>query len=371
MVLKPPTQGVLLGTCQTLRVLNLEVPLEVYRDAVVPSDLFCPLLEELKIQVYTLYLTTNHENVLELMVAPLINRHSRTLTTLHLVDSRGPYRYLFYRYERLFRALTVFPRLSALSVHFLVYPIESRCPDALGRFIHLHHSSLHTLNLNLYHTLLWNYDFHVMRHHRLYDSSSLFRHGLFTRALPECSALTQLELVLLARDAFETGSAPLLSWFPTLQCTAKLTTLSLPYNTLTQSNLISLLNSTDLSSLRSLRVETRSFNMDLFDALAVTLHRLQDLRVDSHGLLDVDEDSGEEKEWTPLNVLSPDEPFLLELQARSYSHWCSLNRLRLVMIDQRKAYQHLKFEKVYWLKEGQVRHTFVHVRDFEATILPT
>jgi hypothetical protein len=255
-------------------VLNLEVPLEVYRDAVVPSDLFCPLLEELKIQVYTLYLTTNHENVLELMVAPLINRHSRTLTTLHLVDSRGPYRYLFYRYERLFRALTVFPRLSALSVHFLVYPIESRCLDALGRFIHLHHSSLHTLNLNLYHTLLWNYDFHVMRHHRLYDSSSLFRHGLFTRALPECSALTQLELVLLARDAFETGSAPLLSWFPTLQCTAKLTTLSLPYNTLTQSNLISLLNSTDLSSLRSLRVETRSFNMDLFDALAVTLHRL-------------------------------------------------------------------------------------------------
>lgn len=311
-------RSALQGLSQNLRILDLgQLPLEFWRDeAIVSASLLLPFLEDLRLRIRTTYhTTTDYESILQTSLCPFINRHSKSLKRLELRNRdlrRSPAYY--YRYGALFRHLTRIHGLTELSVRFTLACSDTESLDALAQFIGVHSGSLSQLDLSLYHSTLTclepaqSQPNAPMRQLELdmltapYTPQTLFNHPLFRTTLPSCRTLKHLYCILLSEDSLQLRPAPFFSWLPLLKRSSALTKLSLPYNLFNQPDLITLISTTDLSSLRSLRLKVQALDMALFDAFAAKLPSLQDLTVCAYSLL-CELADGSQVEVRPLFLL--------------------------------------------------------------------
>ncbi|KAJ3532530.1 hypothetical protein NMY22_g7705 [Coprinellus aureogranulatus] len=371
----------------SLLALNLShVPLEFYRDDTIPNTLTFPLLEVLCLDVSTIYETTVYETILELTIAPFINRHSQSLKKLGLASrDLHPRPTYYYKYGSLFRYLTHIPNLTDLSLRFFLILSDEKSLHELTRFVGAHTTTLQHLQLYLYHSAL---DIHppagdptlaqleLKSIARLHTPETLFAHPLFSQVLSSCRTLKVLHCVVLSEDSLQNDPAPFLSWLPSLQCARTLTSLSLPYNTLNQADLITLVSSVDLSSLRRMRVKVQAFDMTLFDAFATNLPSLEALTINAYALFCTLAD-GSKVEWTPASKLLEYSPFLVQVRSRSYPDWSTLRELSTLIIDKEYNRRRCQFGccvwnggPTMWITEEQVRSTFPYLQHFEGEIRP-
>lgn len=382
-----PIRNALQGISQTLRSLNLtHVPLEFFRDDVISSTVHFPLLEDIRMDLFTIYHTTDYEAVLQHSVAPFINRHSQSLTSLEVStrNARSCPRY-FYKYARLFQHILHIPGLELLSVRAYLLQNDGGSLDELGRFIHSHSSTLTSLKLHLYHSSVSSVaaadrplEFNTIS--QKHTPETLLGHHLFAEAVPSCRRLKGLDCMLLAEDALQLDPTPSLQWFRTFKAAETLTSLSLQHNTLQQADLISLVSTVDLSGLRKLQVLVQAFDMGLFDVLSSKLPELEDLSMSAFSLL-CKLAAGIQTEWTPQSKLLHYSPFLQELRARSYPRWKSLRTLSIPILDkgyqlrQKQAlpppYDAMELPGVQsWIDYDQMRLVFPYIQHFDGEILP-
>ncbi|TEB19151.1 hypothetical protein FA13DRAFT_83161 [Coprinellus micaceus] len=377
------------GLSQTLRVLKLfYTPLEFFRDDIISSNLRFPLLEEFHFNFFTIFRTTDYEDISQKCIAPFINSHSQTLKKLS-VANRGVSQQPEYYYEprRLFEHLTHLPGLAHLSVRLFLLLSDEASLDQLGRFIHAHSGSLSLLELHLYHSNIRppitmgiggdpQHELGLADFAPTYSSQTLFAHHIFGQALSSCRGLKTLQCMFLSEEALQSDAAPFLLWFPTIKCADTLTNLFLLYNTLKQDDIIALISSVDLPGLRRLRVKVLAFNMTLFDALSSKLTGLQELTVWAFSLT-CTLAAGIQVGWTPVCRLPEYSPFLRELRTRSYAHWESLRDFFIPMIDgghqQHVTQLGCDMEASIWqswISEEQVRVAFPQIRRFDGGIRP-
>lgn len=399
---KTPLQHATRSISGNLRSIHLSIPLESYRDGVFSCDVSFPVLEALSMTLYTIYLTTDYENILESCIVPWVNQHSRTLTAFSIWPSSryDDYQQYFYTFEGLFRDLAHIPGLSSFTFKWFILPSSDAGLDALGRFIQAHAGTLSKLYIHIYHwrsdeyepyqwkwcappTYKLNFDMFAS----LYTPSALFHHPLFTRAIPSCRALKHLDSRLLARSSFQTDPTPFLQWFPTLGCAEALTRLWLPKNWFHETDVIKLVSSVDLSSLKEVKISSHPLSMALFDVFARRLRCLQQLFLTISGVsarsrtpseivvshLNDNPDPAVIEAMcmkVPQGVLAPHSPFLVDLQGTRYPWWTSLETLYILLEDpnaQPRPANEVPEGRLHytmWLEKSQIRQTFPSVRSF-------
>ncbi|TEB19150.1 hypothetical protein FA13DRAFT_489672 [Coprinellus micaceus] len=383
MIFKAPIRQATQSVAATVRILVLTIPLELYRDGVSACDLNFPLLEDLHMEFHVAYLTTDYEGIFTTSVVPFVNRHSQSLTKLSFgtTQPRDDCPQRVYTFEALMGGLSHIQGLLSFTFYWFILPTMEPSLHKLSQFIHAHSATLSKLTLSLFHSFPVGPRSHFVRNMKLsfreisrfYTPSTLFSHRPFTEALQSCRMLKKLDCTLLGQDSFRLNDAtPFLLWFPTLKSAQTLTTLHLRYNRFNQADIIKLVSSADLSSLRDLSIRCWSLNVTLFDIFADRLGSLQELRVSISG---ISTRASPSEVSVPQEQLGPDSPFLLDLQGSSYPGWMSLTALYLPLEDEEalKARRYMaccwgSWEEECWLSESQFPETFPKLQTFGAKI---
>ncbi|KAF6744742.1 hypothetical protein DFP72DRAFT_65485 [Ephemerocybe angulata] len=140
----------------SLTSLDLSVPIEVYRDDLIPPDIHISTLCNLTLHIWSGYAaTTDYRLQLSTKLAPFINRHSASLLRLSIIVEEAYFRSVPYYYSSstLFEHVKALPRLEAFSIREPLLTPSQTDLAYLERFIRTHSRQLKELALHLLHSL--------------------------------------------------------------------------------------------------------------------------------------------------------------------------------------------------------------------------
>lgn len=282
----PLIQASLRGISRNLRVLSLNIPLESYQYEAFNFTQPFPVLEQLEFRVFTIYLTTDYEGLLEFTLAPFINVHSTTLRSLSItVGPRFSFRdRYFYRSHRFFRALGNLPCLSSFKLQLQMTGPQQTELAGLCHFIRAHSSTLITLHLSLFNSIHYRYNDDCWEPEdsvitELFVPQTLFSHDLFTKAIPSCRMVTNFKFETLFEGSLERSPGLFVTWFSTKNWSENLITLALPHNRFLLTDFIDIILAVELPVLQSLEVHFSTLTTLLFDILEPRLRRLRQLKI--------------------------------------------------------------------------------------------
>ncbi|KAJ2936760.1 hypothetical protein H1R20_g330, partial [Candolleomyces eurysporus] len=313
------------GIPRSLRVLSLSIPLESYQHKAFDFTHPLPALERLELKVFTIYLSTDWEEVLESNLAPLVNVHSTTLRSLSITfEPRFSYRdRYFYKSHRFFRALGNIPRLSTLKLQLQMTSPQQTELAGLCQFIRAHSSTLTTLHLSLFNSIHYRYNDDCWEPEdsvitELFTPQTLFSHDLFTKVLPSCRMVTDFKFQTLFETSLERAPGPFVTWFPSLKWAEHLVTLALPYNRFLLTDFIDVILAVNLPVLQNLEAHFPVLTTSLFDILEPRLRRLRKFKIRAAQIEPkVDADNTQ-------HPLLPTSTFLTDIEECDYSSWTSL-----------------------------------------------
>ncbi|KAF6744669.1 hypothetical protein DFP72DRAFT_1093210 [Ephemerocybe angulata] len=129
----------------SLTSLDLSVPIEVYRDDLIPPDIHISTLCNLTLHIWSGYAaTTDYRLQLSTKLAPFINRHSASLLRLSIIVEEAYFRSVPYYYSSstLFEHVKALPRLEAFSIREPLLTPSQTDLAYLERFIRTHSRQL-------------------------------------------------------------------------------------------------------------------------------------------------------------------------------------------------------------------------------------
>ncbi|EAU89393.2 hypothetical protein CC1G_07619 [Coprinopsis cinerea okayama7 len=207
---------------RSLLHLRLAIPLEAYQDGViVPRALHFPSLEVLDLRIWAGYRTTDYESILSKLIAPLVNRHSSSLSSLTVKFEEHDH--IFYKSPGLFDHLGRLPHLRTFGVRVTLGSPSQTDLSGLSRFISMHADTMKDMCLHLPHSSQFRSmapfadptPFHDLATPQFptFDGDSLFALPLFNPS--EASPFPQLEsfeLEMFFPDKTRFPAERFLSW---------------------------------------------------------------------------------------------------------------------------------------------------------------
>jgi len=314
-VFRSAAQKALHSVASNLRSLHLNIPLEAYRDDFFDSTTYFPRLEELKLSLRAMYLSTMDEEIMKTRLVPLIMRHSSTLTSLALLVDQGEYAPygVFVKTDKFFRELPLLAKLKTLSIRVYVTGPSQTSLTGVSKFIKQQARGLVELDLELPIDLP-----RISNIYRPYTMEIMLAESLLTHSIPSCSQLTHLTTVVDGRYAFPSlvkRKEPALKdgdcvkgWFEGVARPLKqgLVQLRLPHTDFAEDVLLKMLGSVQFYMLVEAEFRINTVTMALFDGMEGSLPKLKKLGICANELQGRSGRSCEGK--VRLQFLFPHEP---------------------------------------------------------------